>query len=265
MLSRHGFHEMPFTRELSVKDRFSHPQFEEAREALHEAVRARMCAALIAPAGCGKTTLIRCLEDELPQARYDTRYTDVTSLGKRDMCREVALAVGAQPAGRYPGLVRAIKERFTNRTEVDGLRPVLIVDNSHELRPDVLGVLRVLTNFARDSKLVVSILLVGQPPLLQVLRRAELEDVHGRLTHLAQLGPLSRTEVKKYIEHRCAIAGASTVPFDADSLDGVYEIARGNMRAIDRLCRKALLLAHAQGADRVDSNHVTAARKVLWP
>lgn len=265
MLARFGFHSMPFTREVAVKDRFAHPQFDEARDASSEAIHARMSCALIAPAGFGKTALVRALEAILPSARYDVRYIDVTAMGRRDMCREIARAIGAPPAGTYPTLVRSIKEHFTNRTEIDGLRPVLVVDNSHELRPEVASIIRLLTNFDRDSKLVVSIVLVGQPPLAHLLRRSDLEDVCGRLAHIAHLSPLSRTESKHYIEHRCRIAGAATVPFDADSLEAVYEIARGNMRAMDRLCRKSLLIAHAHNADRGDPNHVAEARKVLWP
>ena len=265
MLSRFGFHAMPFTREIAVKDRFAHPQFDEALQALREAIVARMCAAFIAPAGTGKSALVRALAADLPQARYDTRYIDVTALGKRDMSREIAAAIGASPAGTYPALVRRIKERFATTTEIDGLRPVLLVDNSHEFRPEVMSILRVLTNFEMDSRLVASIVLIGQPPLARLLRRPELEDVQGRLAHIAYLGPLSRPESKHYIEHRCRIAGAASVLFDAEAFDATYEISRGNLRAIDRLCRKSLLIAHAHDADRADSNHVAEARKVLWP
>jgi molybdopterin-guanine dinucleotide biosynthesis protein len=46
-----------------------------------------MSAALIAPAGAGKTALLRRLVAELPEARYQVSYVKVTSLSKRDLCR----------------------------------------------------------------------------------------------------------------------------------------------------------------------------------
>lgn len=94
-----------------------------------------------------------------------------------------------------------------------------------------------------DSRLVVSIVLCGQPPLLQLLRRTEFEDVCGWLAHIAQLGPLSRPDTARYIEHRCTTAGGSASPFAADAFDAVYEISRGKLRAIDGLCRRALDVA----------------------
>lgn len=264
VLSRFGFHTMPFTRELAVKDRYAHSMFEDALEPLVEAVGQRMSAALIAPAGTGKSALLRALVARLPEARYRIHYVKVTHLSKRDMCREIATAIGAQPAGSYPMLVRRLQEHFATATETDGTRPVLLIDDSHEIRPEVLGILRILTNFEMDSRLVVSIVLSGQPPLARLLRRDELADIQGRLAHVAQLAALSRTDTARYVEHRASVAGAQTCPFDRDSLDAVYEISRGNLRAIDRLCRKALALAHAADHDRVDANHVAEARRVLW-
>jgi len=265
LCSRFGLHTLPFTRELAVKDRFAHPDFDAALGPLYAAVSQRQSAALIAPAGTGKTALLRALCARLPAARYRTHYVKVADLSKRDLCREIATAVGAQPAGSYPMLVRRLQEHFAAATDTDGVRPVLLIDDGHDIRPDVLGLLRIVTNFDMDSRLVVSIVLCGQPPLARLLRRDDLVDVCGRLAHIAQLAPLSRPDSARYVEHRVRIAGAATCPFDADALDASYEISRGNLRAIDRLCRKALAVAHTAGHDRVDANHIAEARRLLWP
>ena len=52
-LSPLGFRKTPFTREFPVSERFALPYQAEVAEALSEAVRRRMSAALIAPAGTG--------------------------------------------------------------------------------------------------------------------------------------------------------------------------------------------------------------------
>jgi general secretion pathway protein A len=181
------------------------------------------------------------------------------------MCREIAFVTGATPAGTYPSLVRTLQEHFLQLADTDGLRPVLILDDAHELRPEVLGVLRVLTNFEMDSRLVVSFLLAGQPPLRRLLSRDMLEDVAKRIAHYASLRPLSRKETKEYIEHRAAVAGSKLTPFDQKAIDAIYEIGRGNLRATDNLALKSLQIAHGEGADVVDQNHIVASRKVLWP
>ena len=57
----------------------------------------------------------------------------------------------------------------------------------------------------------------------------------------------------------------TTPPFDAQALDAIYEISRGNFRAIDRLARKSLEIASAKDEDVVGTPHLIQARKVLWP
>lgn len=262
--ARFGFHSTPFTREIAVDRRFTLPIYDDTVAALARVVDQRESAVLIAPAGAGKTTVLRTLRQRLPEARYDVSYVKVTSLSKRDLCREIASALGAPPAGTYPTLVRRLQERFVACTDADGRRPVLLLDEAHDIRPDVLGILRILTNFEMDSRLVVSLLLAGQPPLRQMLRRDHLEDVAGRMAHLAALRLLSREETRAYVEHRITVAGATTVPFDAGACEALYEIGRGNLRATDRLALKALEVAHDNGNDVVDATTVTRARSSLW-
>jgi len=263
--SRFGFHSTPFTREIAVKDRFTLEGFEEALEALVRTLDARMSCALIAPSGTGKTALLRAVIARLPEARYRTHYVKVTGLSKRDMCREICQAAGVEPAGTYPALVRKLQERFVECADSSGLRPVLILDEAQDLRPETLAMLRVLTNFDMDSRLVLSLLLCGQPRLRELLRRDDLEDVARRLSHYATLRTLSRAELAAYVEHRCTIAGAAGVPYDETALDALFEIGRGNLRATDELARKSLEIAHAADRDVCGAGEVAGARKVLWP
>jgi general secretion pathway protein A len=264
--SRFGFHTTPFTREIAVRERYKADFLEEAVLALAGVAADRMSGALIGPAGAGKTSVLRALvEEHLPEARYRVHYVKISDLSKRDMCREIATAAGVPPAGAYNYLIRNLQARYLAFSETDGLRPVLLIDDAHELRPEVLGVLRVLTNFDMDSRLVLSIILSGQPPLRDLLRRGDLEDVSKRLVHYATLRLLSRPETEAYIAHRSSTAGAVTIPFDTSSIDAIYEIGHGNLRATDILAMKALEVAHQRNSATVDHNHVIAARKVLWP
>ena len=263
--SRFGFHASPFTREITIQDRFAIKDFDDAIHALLRAVEERMSCALLAAAGTGKTSILRAVVAQLPEARYRTHYVKVTGLSKRDMCREIAQAMGLPPVGTYPSLVRRLQDHFTQIGPSDGLRPVLILDEAHELRPQTLAMLRILTNFDMDSRLVLSIVLCGQLNLRDMLRRDDLADVARRLTHYATLRTLSREETDRYVEHRCTIAGAVKVPFDPGAIDALFEIGRGNMRATDQLARKTLEVADQNDQDVCDAAHVAQARKLVCP
>ncbi len=258
-----GFHKTPHTRELAENEHFPLPHIDEAKGGVLGAVEERMSAAIVAPAGAGKTTMLRMIRAALPEARYCVRYVKVTSLGNRDMCREISAACGMPPAGNYPALVRKLQDHFEGCLETSGLRPVLLLDEAHDLRLETLAMLRILTNFDMDSRLILSVVLAGQPPLAKMLKRDELQSLAGRMAHFATLRLLSRDETKKYIQHRCAVAGAADFPFDKGACESIYELSRGNLRAIDALALKALGKAAATEDSVVSSAHVTTARKEL--
>jgi len=167
--------------------------------------------------------------------------------------------------GTYPSLVRVIQEAVQQRSQLDSVRSVLVLDDAHELRPDVLGMFKALTNFEMDSRLILSVILVGQPPLSRLLSRPDLEDVAQRLSWYGHLRALSREETLAYIEHRCTIAGATSPLFDERALEALYEMGRGNPRATDHLARRALEMCHEADAQVVGSQHVIAARVTLSP
>lgn len=264
-LSSLGFRKTPFTRELSVTERCVLPHQSEAAEGLSEVVRGRMSGALIAPAGTGKTVVLRMLVSSLPESRYHVTYIKVTGLSKRDLCREIAAACGLSPTGIYPALVRKLQEAFEHTEGIDGRRPVIVLDEAHDLRPDSLAMLRLLTNFEMDSRLVVSLVLAGQPPLKILLGRPEQAAIAQRLAHYATLRLLSREETRSYVTHRCTLAGAGGLPFDDEALETIFELSRGNLRAVDRLALKSLQLAAAAGASAVSSAELIGARNQLWP
>ena len=142
---------------------------------------------------------------------------------------------------------------------------MIFLDEAHDFRPDVLSMIRLLTNFDMDSKLVVSLILTGQPPLRTLLQKDALCDLARRLAHCAILRPLSREEIAQYIEHRITVAGGATVPFDPGAIEALYEIGRGNLRATDLLALKSLEVACSRGAKVVDANHVAEARRESMP
>jgi general secretion pathway protein A len=263
--SAFGFHSTPFTREISTDAHLALPFLDEALAGLQRCVEAKMSAAMIAPAGTGKTALLRRLAAALPEARFCVRYVKVTDLSKRDLCREVAMACGAPPAGSYPGLVRRLQERFEQSLSVDGRRPVLFLDEAQDLRPDALALVRLLTNFEMDSRLVVSVVLCGQPSLKAMLSRDEQESVARRLHHYATLRVLTRDECVQYVTHRCALAGAQALPFDAAALEALYDVSSGNLRALDGLALKALERAALKKKSVVGAPHIAEARRDLWP
>ena len=256
-----GCHTTPFSRELPVADRWDTHVYNEPLAELRGVVDHRMSGALIAPSGTGKTVILRTLADDLPDARYRVCYVKLGSMGRRDLCRVLAIVLGVEPTGTYPTLVRRVQERLLSSLSDDARLTVALFDDMHEMRPDVLSVLRTLTNFDMDSRLALSVILCGQPPLRNLLKRAEVESLTQRLACVTLVRLLSRAEACDYISHRLTIAGCKSEPFDHGALDAIYEVTRGNLRAIDHVAFKALQLATQQNVPVIDASLVVEARK----
>ena len=258
-----ALHASPFTREIATRDRWAHPAFEQTLSELLTSVEQRFSSVLIAPAGTGKPLLLRTLCESLPQARYRLHQVHVTSLSKGDMYHEIAVVLGIEPVVTYPGLVRKLQEHYRACSEQDGMRPTLLIDEAQDIRPEVLATLRILTNFDMDSCLILSLVLCGDSRLRPLLEQPALEPIRQRVAHFATLRPLDRAESAHYIEHRLAIAGGDPKLFDEQALDVLFEITRGNLRAINHLCRKAMELAAQAGLRQIGPALIVSARQSL--
>jgi len=265
MIEEHfGLRETPFTREIAIDKKMTLPFLDEQAQTMEDIVKRRMSALIMAPAGTGKTVVLRTVVSRLPPARYKVTYFKVSRLSGRDLCREIAHALGAKSAGTYPALVRSVQEKFEQNVSSDGIRPVLIFDDAHAMRPEGFELLKILTNFDMDSRLVVSFILAGHPSLREKLHRDDLEDIRQRIIHCGELRLLSRDETISYVTHRTNIAGARTSIFDPATLEGLYEMSRGNMRAVDNLAFLCLKKAAESGAKTVGIQHLHQARADVW-
>jgi type II secretory pathway predicted ATPase ExeA len=263
-MDRFHFTTPPFTRELRLEHRFKAPHMDEEVSALKRVIESRQSAALVAPAGAGKTLVLRALLGSLSEARYRTTYLKLTDISARDMCRQIAAALGVTPASQYPSLVRAIETQLRQGFIEQGKRQVIVFDEAHDLRNEFLRMIRIITNFDMDSKLVVSVILCGQPPLKDTLLMPQMEDIRQRLVYYGELRLLTREETRAYVEHRCRIAGAAKNPFDPQAVEALFEVTRGNPRAIDKLATASLLATNQAGRDIVDSSDVASARASQW-
>ncbi len=264
MIDHFGFRGRPFTREIAPRDCLSLDFMKEQEDALVNAASMKMSALIMAPPGIGKTTVLRRVKDRLPETRYQVRYLKVNRLSGRDLCREISTVLGLKAASTLPNLVRGIQSRIEDTMSSEGLRPVIILDDAHTLREHGFELIKILTNFEMDSKLLVSFILAGHQGLKEKLFHPNLADIRQRLTHCGQLRLLSREETSVYIQHRLSLVGCATPPFDENAIEMIYEMGRGNMRAIDNLALKALGNAVKAKEKVVGGPQIAKAGGELW-
>lgn len=202
--------------------------------------------------GTGKTTVCRCLLEQLPEdvdiaIVLNPKLTTVELLAT--ICDEFRIAYDPGMAG-VKGYVDRINA-YLLTAHGNSRRAVLIIDEAQNLSADVLEQLRLLTNLETSQRKLLQIILLGQPELRDLLRQPELRQLAQRITARYHLGPLRREEIAAYISHRLAVAGLRHSVFTAGAISKLYRLSDGIPRVINLLCDRALLGAFARGDTRV--------------
>ena len=153
--------------------------------------------------GTGKTTLNRCLLEQLPT---DTDIAIV--LNPALSATELLASVCDEFEIRYPSDTQSLKtltdalHQFLLTNHAKGRQTVLMIDEAQHLDFDVLEQIRLLTNLETDEKKLLQIILTGQPELESMLGRPELRELKQRITARYQLTALDAHETTNYVRHR---------------------------------------------------------------
>src|SRR5437763_12674037 len=67
MLSTYGLTRLPFSKDIPASEMLDTEALQSARERLKAALEGRASAVVTGDSGCGKTCLLRAIEEDLPQ------------------------------------------------------------------------------------------------------------------------------------------------------------------------------------------------------
>jgi type II secretory pathway predicted ATPase ExeA len=156
-------------------------------------------------------------------------------------------------------LYRQIKSEVSRLCGDARTRPVLVVDEAHHLRPDVLEDLRLLTNYQMDAEPRLCLLLLGQTELRRRLTMAVHEALAQRIVVRYHMAALTREEHTGYLVHRLRLATAETPLFDPSAEEAIYQATGGLPRKINLLAHHTLMAAALARAKLATADHVQAA------
>jgi len=214
--------------------------------------------------GTGKTTVCRCLLEQLPED-VDVAFIINPKLSVDELletiCDEFHIAYDKNASRKL--LVDAIND-FLLKSHRQNKRTVLIIDEAQNLAVDVLEQLRLLTNLETNERKLLQIILLGQPELQQLLAKQELRQLSQRVTARFHLQALSRAEVAEYVYHRLEVAGCKNELFPQAVINRIYRISEGIPRVINLICDRALLGAYSENKSQVSLSILTkSAEEVL--
>ena len=212
--------------------------------------------------GTGKTTVNRCLLEQLP----DT--TDLAIILNPALSAVELLATACDELKiEYPQGTESLKaltdalHRYLLANHERGRKTVLMIDEAQHLDFEVLEQIRLLTNLETNDEKLLQIILIGQPELTEKLSRPELRQLNQRITARYNLQPLNLQETTAYVRHRLEVAGlrGGVSLFESAAIKQIHSLTRGIPRLINVLCDRALLGAYGQQRSRVNKKLIAEA------
>lgn len=229
------------------------------RRAFTELVDDRGLGVLIADAGVGKTAAIRNLCAELPQPDFRVLYLCDTGASPMDLYRVMALELGVQPSHRRGQLWADIKKALTHMVDERGTSPLIVVDEAQHLSDAFLRDLAAFLNFTFDSRDLLTLWLVGLPPLERKLQMRQHDALRTRIGALVHLEALDRTTFAAAVEHGFRAAGAQKKLLADEAMEMLFRSTRGVLRSASKTLRCALRIADERGQAFLDEAVVRAA------
>jgi type II secretory pathway predicted ATPase ExeA len=251
-----GLEEPPFS---NVPDRdcfYQSDQHEEALVRLLYAVEHRKGAAMLTgEVGSGKTTISKVLMTRLPKDRFDVKTVVNPALNSVDLIRAVLLELGEKADEDSKTI---LIDRLTNRLSQNAeknLSTILIIDEAHLIKDrSSFEELRMLLNLQSGNQFLITLLILGQPPLLKKIDNHK--PLKERISIKYDLSPLNVQDTIRYILFRLKKVGAVRGIFSKEGVLAVYEYAEGIPLRINNVCERSLLIGMMMKVQVIDKKTV---------
>ncbi len=253
-----GFNEAPFSIAPNPRYLFMSARHREAlAHLLYGVGQGGGFVLLTGEVGTGKTTVSRCLLDQLPD-NTDVALILNPYLNANSLLATICDELGIEGADENQSLKQLTDKlyAFLLENHSKGRHTVLLIDEAQHLKFDVLEQIRLLTNLETNTKKLLQIVFIGQPELNELLAQADLRQLAQRITARFHIQPLTLEETQSYIVHRLHVAGLPkrNKIFPPEIIKKIYTATDGIPRLINVLCDRILLGTYAQNKEQADDN-----------
>jgi len=251
--------EEPFR--LTPDPRFLHlaDPHRTALKALLQGVLQRKGFIVVAgPVGTGKTTLLHTAlqiltEKSEGRGRLVSAFLVNPTLSPSELLEAVLDEYEISTTATSKPKRLAALHQMLFQTQQQGGTAVLLVDEAHLMSLELLEEVRLLGNTDTYQEKLMQIVLCGQPELLAVLQRPELQALQQRIANTCLLRPLALPETRAYIAERLHAAGLNgNSPFSSTAVETIHKLSGGTPRLINLLSDACLTLGFETKQKQID-------------
>jgi general secretion pathway protein A len=198
--------------------------------------------------GSGKTTTAQYILKNLGDG-FDTAMITNTNITPLQMLRMIQseFDIVSGETDKVT-VIESLNRHFIAQYEA-GKRTLLVIDEAQNISSQALEEVRMLSNLQSDQNALLQIILIGQPELLQTLKKHEMRQVTQRVAVHFHLTALDDQETADYIAYRVKKAGGREDLFTPAAAQLVYALSGGIPRLINLICQASLVYGFADEED----------------
>lgn len=255
---------LPFQNTPDPRFLYLSRQHEEAMARMLYTIQARKGGGLITGVfGCGKTVLVQAIIDALPLGKYKVALVNNPQLDAAEILRSIvrslrAIDLSQKRTELSTDYLLEVLSKTLDDNMHNGQDTLVVIDEAHIIKDEaVFEQLRLLLNFQRRDRFLLTLLLVGQPEL-----RSKVEDnkpLDQRIALKYSLEALPLDDTKKYIEHRLGVVGVKKPVFTDAAVQAIHLHAGGIPRLINTACDLCLFDGAIKMAREIDEGLVKEA------
>lgn len=249
----------PFDKEISTDKLFASHDTKELDSRLKYMLDNRGICLIVGEPGCGKSTALRRLTENLNRTLYKPCYLPLTTLTVKDFYHAMASLLGETPTYRKISLFTQIQDAIQNLYYEQRVTPVIIIDEIHMAPMSILDDLRLLFNFKIDSANPFVLILAGQPQIRNKLALNTCYPLRQRISMRYSMQGLTFEETADYCNSRMKIAGCMNEVFTPSALNAIHTISAGIPRSINNIAVQSLMYSTVRKMQVVDEEAVYQA------
>lgn len=255
LLSYWNLRERPFEATWDTRFYFQSRDHDEALNRLGFLVgeQTMNIGMLTGEIGCGKTLTRAVFSQQLDRQKFQVVTQENSAFNFKDLLGAALNFLDPQGKGQNKFERCERFRRAAEQIHTENRHLVLIFDEAQEMSSTTLNELKLLTNLNGGGQNYLTLILLGQPELRNLV--AKLPAIDQRISLRFHLRPLSLDDAHAYIQHRLKIAGHPTGDlFAAGTVNRAHQYSKGIPRELNRLAKLALEYAWLREMPYVEEN-----------
>jgi len=257
----YGFTERPFSETADPDFLYLSPKHREGLAHLEYSILdGKGFTVLCGDVGTGKTTLCKAIIERLSSDKILFVHILYSRLTFQEFLLELTDQLGLSIKRREKwDLLKSMKKHLMDLHK-QNKKVVVILDEAQDVEPSVLEEIRLFSNIEAEKEKLIQIILVGQPQLMDILKRPDMIQIRQRISGYYYLKPLTLEETKEYISYRLSrVQDKPSVRFTSDAVALIYKATKGVPRMINLLCDFSIMEAFVDEVWTINSEHVKRA------